>query len=100
MALLSMKLFKMGFTVYCPLLTHFLDYIHPMGYEDWLAFDMEWMRRCDVLVWDAAECPGVSAGAEREIAEMRRIGKPVFRSVEELVHAFCPPQGAGNETVA
>jgi len=85
MAILAMWLWKQGFTTYCPLLTHFLDYLYPMDYEDWLLFDMEWMRKCDCILWDRYWCPGESKGAEREIAEMQRLGKPVFRHVQDLV---------------
>jgi hypothetical protein len=48
-----------------------------MEYEAWIDFDLEWVRRCDALL----RIPGESPGADREVAEAFRLGKPVFLSV-------------------
>ncbi len=51
------------------------------GYEFWIAATLELMRRCDIVVcvdnWQD------SSGAKGEVAEQRRLGKPVFLSVED-----------------
>ncbi len=52
-------------------------------YPFWIAATLELMRRCDIVVcvdnWQD------SSGAKGEVAEQRRLGKPVFLSVEDAV---------------
>lgn len=67
------SLFSMGFIPFCPHWTHFQHTFRPRPYEDWMAFDLEWLRACDVVY----RLPGESAGADREVAEAVRLGIPV-----------------------
>ncbi|HKI36050.1 MAG TPA: DUF4406 domain-containing protein [Gemmataceae bacterium] len=70
----------MGHAPLCPHWTHFQHLLTPLDYEDWLAFDLEWLPCCDVVL----RLPGESAGADREVAEARRLGVPVVHDVEDL----------------
>ena len=53
----------MGHCPFIPHLTHFWDIMYPREYEDWLAYDLEWLAECDVLIL----LPGSSAGAAGEV---------------------------------
>lgn len=68
-------LYGEGFHVFNPLLTHFVHLISPRPYEFWLAEDLVWLKKCDLLV----RLPGESSGAEKEIVEAEKLGIPVYR---------------------
>lgn len=72
-----------------PHLTHFWHTMTPKPYEQWLAYDLEIMRRCDAVL----RIPGESSGADAEVAEADRLGIPVFLSMEGLLAG---PAGAVN----
>lgn len=60
-----------------------LDLVLPdAGDEFWLAATMQMLRQCEAVVL----CPGwsFSAGTLEEIEEAKRLGLPVFKSVDEL----------------
>ena len=71
---------RRGHTPFIPHLTHFwhLQHPHPVGF--WYAQDMEWLRQCDALY----RIPGPSEGADNEVAECLRLGRPVFTELEEI----------------
>jgi hypothetical protein len=71
-----------GLPVYCPLLTHFLHMQSPRSYEDWMALDLAWLRRCDALI----RLPGDSPGADREVEEAKRLGLPVYVVGSNVAH--------------
>jgi len=52
---------------------------HSLAYEQYLAWDFELLRRCEALLY-----LGASPGADRELAEARRMGLVVWRSVEAI----------------
>lgn len=52
-----------------------------MTEAQWLMFDLEWLRKCDVLL----RLPGTSKGADREEQEARQLGMPVFTLYASLV---------------
>lgn len=52
-----------------------------LGAEPWLTMDLEIVRRADAVL----RLPGESAGADGEVAEAVRVGRPVFNSVEEVL---------------
>ena len=76
------RLLDAGFAPYVPHLMHFLHMIHPHLYEDWIALDLEWLAVCDGLV----RLYGTSPGADREVAEARRLGIPVFANVNAVIN--------------
>jgi hypothetical protein len=67
------ELLSAGFAPFCPHLSHFLHLHHPHGYETWMDLDMAWLAACDVVL----RLPGVSPGADREVAEAEALGIPV-----------------------
>jgi len=52
-----------------------------MSHDDWLGVDLAWVAVADAVL----RLPGESIGADREVAEARRLGIPVFDSVEAVV---------------
>lgn len=49
--------------------------------EDWYGMDLPLVRRCDAVL----RLPGESRGADLEVAEAQKLGRPVFHSVDEVV---------------
>lgn len=78
------RLCDAGFTPYNPLLTHLWQLISPHDIDFWYEYDNEWLPVCDGLL----RLPGESAGADKEIELMMRLGKPVFHSLESLIEHF------------
>lgn len=69
---------------YCPFIPHLTGFWHlicPHPYEDWLAYDLEWLAACDVLL----RMPGCSAGADLEVRYAQKNGIPVVWSFHELL---------------
>ena len=78
----------LGAAAYVPHLTTFWQFLsaaagEPTGFADydyWLKQDFAWLECCDALL----RLPGESVGADMEEQEARRIGIPIFHSVEDL----------------
>ena len=75
------ELRRMGFIPFVPHLTHYWHLVTPDDYEAWLAYDFQWITRCDALL----RLPGDSPGADREIGFATAHEIPVFYSTDELV---------------
>ncbi|MCI0351533.1 MAG: hypothetical protein L0Z53_19085 [Acidobacteriales bacterium] len=71
-----------------PLWSHFQHIFYPQSYETWMQYDMQLIARCDACLRIDAEfdsyCQKESSGADREVAEFKRLGLPVFFNVPEL----------------
>lgn len=74
------RVWAAGMIPFVPHLTHFWHTVKPHPYQDWLSYDMEWLRVCDAVL----RIPGESSGADEEVAEAVRLGIPVFYTFEEL----------------
>lgn len=74
-------LMDLGFAPFCPLLTHFLHIAHPRPYQDWVAWDNEWVVVCDALL----RLPGDSRGADAEVQLAKQYHIPVFSSIRDLL---------------
>ena len=71
-----------GFLPFCPLFTHFWHFLVPHPYNYWTEMDLEWLNICDVLL----RLPGESSGADKEVARMIELKKPVFYNIKSLVN--------------
>jgi hypothetical protein len=69
-----------GGAPFVPHLNGFLHLCHPHDYETWLALDLVWLAQCEAL-W---RLPGISAGADREVAEAQRLGLSVLWMLTEV----------------
>jgi hypothetical protein len=78
------KLWDGGYAPFVPHLTHFWHTMIPNPYESWLAFDIEWLHACDVML----RLDGESSGADKEEEEAKKSGIPVVRSLKELRERF------------
>src|SRR2546421_5982782 len=73
-----------------PLWSHFQHTMFPRKYQDWVAYDMAMIPRYDACLRLNSEdsqlkyTEAQSSGADNEVAEFKRLGKPVFYSIEEL----------------
>lgn len=70
----------MGYEPIAPLLSHYIDQRHPASYDRWLQWCLTMVGVCDVVL----RLPGDSVGADREVAEARRLGKPVMFGIDEI----------------
>jgi hypothetical protein len=87
------QLLSLGVVPIAPLYSHFQHMFLPRPYRDWIALDLEVIQRCDACLRLGAShdyADGTtyrqseSSGADGEVAECQRLGKPVFHSVEEV----------------
>ena len=87
------QLLSLGVVPIAPLYSHFQHMFIPRPYQDWIALDLEVIQRCDACLrlgasHDYADGSTYrqfdSSGADGEVAECLRLGKPVFHSVEEV----------------
>ena len=87
------QLLSLGVVPIAPLYSHFQHMAFPRPYQDWINLDLEVIQRCDACLRLAAshvyaDCSlyyqSESSGADGEVAESLRLGRPVFYSVEEV----------------
>ena len=86
-------LLTLGVVPIAPLYSHFQHMAFPRPYQDWINLDLEVIQRCDaclrltalhVYADGSLYQQRESSGADGEVAECLRLGKPVFNSVEEV----------------
>jgi hypothetical protein len=71
-----------GYVVICPHEKVLgMELLHPMSYEEWMAYDLRCIEICDAIY----RMPEWSKGADREVKFAKEIGKPVYTSLESLV---------------
>lgn len=69
-----------GHVPYIPHLTHFWHLLSPKPYEFWIDYDLLWLEKCDCIL----RLQGESAGADMEVVEATRLGKPVYHSIRDI----------------
>lgn len=75
-------LLSAGIYAHCPHFTAFAHMTRPRAHREWMRLDLEAiLPRCNA-VW---RLPGVSAGADEECREARRLGIPVFDQFSDVV---------------
>jgi hypothetical protein len=75
------RLLSAGHAPCTPHLSHLADLLCPRPYEDWLRLCLAWLAVSEALV----RLPGRSEGADREEAEARRLGLPVYVGVDAFL---------------
>jgi hypothetical protein len=78
------ELLGLGYAPYIPHLDFLWNLVRPRAYEERLALDFVWIIVCDALL----RFPGESPGADREVEVARRLGIPVYFSIEELLEGM------------
>lgn len=71
-----------GILPFAPLYSHFQHMIHPRPYKDWIDLDLKWLHKCDCVLRLPSEYE--SSGADGEVEYAKKLGLPVFYSIEEL----------------
>ncbi len=59
-------------------LTHFWHLVHPHKIDFWYAYDIEWLKSCDILI----RLSGESTGADEEVSVAKELGIPVVYSFD------------------
>lgn len=73
-----------------PLWSHFQHLLYPRPYQDWIDYDQALLPlydcclRLDARLDNPAYMASESSGADAEVATFKRLGKPVFYSIEDL----------------
>lgn len=76
------QLLSLQVSPFVPHLSHYWETLHTAhDYETWMSLDFSWVAASDYVL----RMPGVSAGADREVALAKELGIPVVYSVRELV---------------
>lgn len=78
------KLMTIGFAPFAPLYSHFQHMTHPRPYQDWIEIDLVWVEVCDCVL----RLPGDSSGADGEVEYAKKLNKPVFYSIKELLSHY------------
>lgn len=73
-----------GFNPFIPLLSHYVDKKQPRPYNYWLGALIEWLKICDCVL----RLPGESSGADMEEQFAKKLGIPIFYSVDELLKHY------------
>lgn len=69
-----------GYIPIVPHLTHFWHCISPKSWETWIKIDTTLIPFCDAVL----RLDGISDGADIEVACAKKIGIPVYYSLEEI----------------
>ena len=75
------KLMNYKFAPFSPLYSYFQHMIHPRPWEDWMEVDFVWVEACDCIL----RLPGESSGADQEVKLAKKLNKPIFYSIDELL---------------
>jgi hypothetical protein len=80
------ELIRRGYAPLCPHLTHYVDPTDELGHDTWLEVDRPWVLAADAVL----RLPGVSVGADMEVAWAHEVGIPVVYSIDELEDVLHP----------
>ena len=73
-----------------PLWTHFQHLLFPRPYQDWIDYDQEMLKlydcclRLDAELIEPPYAQAESQGADAEVEAFRKLGKPIFFSIDSL----------------
>lgn len=79
------ELLSWGLAPIVPHLNLVWDLISTKPYQEWLELDLEMLARCDAVY----RIPGVSKGADGEVAYAREHAIPVFTRLSDVVDWGC-----------
>ena len=85
------QLISLGFFPFTPLYYHFQHTYIPRYDSDWLKLDFVWLRLCDCIIRFKTIYEGKvldSHGSDLEEEEARRIGIPVFYTIDDMVNYY------------
>lgn len=74
------EILKMGAIPLVPHLSHLWHIISPKSYEEWMEIDLALLPRTDGVL----RLPGKSEGADREVILAKKLGIPIYYSIQEI----------------
>ena len=74
------EILRKGHTPFIPHLSHLWELISPKPWGIWLRIDFALLAKCDALL----RLPGESIGADAEVAEAMRLGKPIYYDLKDI----------------
>jgi hypothetical protein len=77
---ISSQLIDIGAAPFCPHLFYYYDLIKKRSYNDWLELCFKWVSQCDLFY----RISGYSTGSDKEEALAFELGKPIFKSINEV----------------
>jgi hypothetical protein len=80
------ELIRRGYAPLCPHLTTYVDPTDELGHATWLEVDRPWVLASDAVL----RLPGISPGADMEVAWATEAGIPVVHSLDELEAVLHP----------
>lgn len=78
------ELLDRGFVPFIPHLAHWWEQLSPKDYETWVDYGLKWLEVCDCLY----RIQGESPGADGEVEHARKLGLPIFATVEDAVNYY------------
>jgi hypothetical protein len=72
---------KAGYLPFVPHLSLLWDLVCPSPYEEWIDYDLAWLRHCNALL----RLPGESPGADREVLLAQQLRIPVYYNIKEII---------------
>jgi hypothetical protein len=75
---------------YAPLIPHLTDFVDPddsFGHSTWVEVSAAWVAVAEAVL----RLPGESSGADTEVEVAKKLGIPVFSSLESLIQAMKVP---------
>ena len=75
------EVLNMGYIPFCPHLSLFWQYLVDRPYQDWINYDLEWLKKCDALI----RIPGKSKGADIECEAAKKMGIPIYFGLDGFV---------------
>ena len=85
-------LVSLGYSVFVPHLTHFIDPDDSLGHDAWIDTDLTLLEPAAAVL----RLPGYSTGANEEELHAIHLGIPVYRNIE-TIDEFVPKQRKGDE---
>jgi len=84
----------LGYLPIAPLLSHYINLVQDRSHKDWLEYDIELLKICDIVVrlrpMDANGVEIPSPGADMEEKKAKELGIPYyeFQTLDELEFLF------------
>jgi len=78
------NLVDLGFYPFSPLTSHFIHMMFPQDYDKWMDIDFKWLEKCDCVL----RLSGESKGADMEVEKAKKLNKPVFYNVNDLMKHY------------
>lgn len=80
------KLINIGAATFCPHTFHYLNQRQSRTWDEWMQLCLKWVSVCDAFY----RIKGYSPGSDKETAMAFDLGKPIFKSIDEVKKWLLP----------